>query len=78
VICADSSSWKTGRYHCAFGRSKAPYRNKTPPLLNPRGTDAAAEAAVYEAVYTSAMSVRGSMPDRDRGKDRRLPTAAGK
>jgi hypothetical protein len=41
---------ENGRYYCAFGRSKAHDRIRA-PALNPRDPEAAAEAAVCEAVY---------------------------
>ena len=43
---------ENGRYYCAFGRSKAIIESGHHVALNPRAPEAAAEAAVYEAVYT--------------------------
>jgi hypothetical protein len=42
---------ENGRYYCAFGRSKAHHESGHHVALNPRAPKAAAEAAVYEAVY---------------------------
>jgi hypothetical protein len=74
---------ENGRYYCAFWlfetnqgtRSRSTRAVLKPP---PRRRCTKPFMGIPIGRRSVSMSVRGSMPDTDRGKDRRLPAAAGK